>query len=46
MLDIAVNFDRIQFLGKLMIQTQENENLILGLILAHWAEIWVAKFFS
>ena len=33
MLDIAVNFDRIQFLGKLMIQTQENgKNLILGLI--------------
>ena len=47
MLDIVAGYHRIQFQGKRMIQTQENgnKNLILGLIYALWAQIWIANIF-
>ena len=47
MLDVVASYHCIQIQIKRMIQTQENgkKSFILGLILAHWAQIRAAKFF-
>ena len=47
MLDVVASYHCIQIQIKRMIQTQENGKkiFILGLILAHWAQIRAAKFF-
>ena len=46
MLDIVVSNHCMHFQGKLMIQTQKMaKNLILQLILAHWAQNQEAIFF-
>ena len=47
MLDIVASYHYMKFQGKVMNQTWENgrKNLILGLILAHLAQIWAPKIF-
>ena len=47
MLGIVASYHRIKFPGKLMIQTQENEEkkIILGLILARRGQIRATKLF-
>ena len=45
MLDIVAGYHCIQFQGKLMYQTSENDKMILDLILTTLAQIWILKFF-
>ena len=48
LLDIVSSYHPIQFKGKLIYQTWENgkRKLILGQILANFAQIWAPKFIS
>ena len=46
MLNIVASYYCMQFQGKIKYETWENtKNLVLGLILAHLAQIWTVIFF-